>query len=58
MHRQFLCPSSLLHLEGEDIKQWGEMMAGYTIASIPLIIIFLLSMRLFIKGLTEGAVKG
>ena len=49
---------SLLHLEGEDIKQWGEMMAGYTIASIPLIIIFLLSMRLFIKGLTEGAVKG
>ncbi len=32
------------------------MMAGYTIAFIPIII--LLSMRLFIKGLTEGAVKG
>lgn len=49
---------ALLHLEGEYIKHWGEMMAGYTIASIPLIIIFLLSMKLFIRGLSDGAIKG
>jgi len=49
---------SLLHLEGEYTKHWGEMMAGYTIASIPLIIVFVLAMRLFIRGLSEGAIKG
>jgi ABC-type glycerol-3-phosphate transport system permease component len=33
-------------------------MAGYAIASIPIIILFIFSMKLFIKGMTEGAVKG
>jgi ABC-type glycerol-3-phosphate transport system permease component len=49
---------SLLLLEGEYVKHWGELMAGYTIASIPLIIIFILAMRLFVRGLCEGAIKG
>lgn len=51
-------PVGLLYLEGEYVKQWGEMMAGYAIASIPLIILFLFTMRLFVKGLAAGAVKG
>ena len=34
------------------------MMAGFTIASIPLVVIFLFTMRLFVKGLTAGAIKG
>ncbi|MFA6715537.1 MAG: carbohydrate ABC transporter permease [Victivallaceae bacterium] len=49
---------ALLHLEGEYTKNWGELMAGYTIASIPLIIMFLFCMRLFVRGLSSGAVKG
>ncbi len=48
----------LMRLEGEYVKQWGELMAGYTIISIPLIILFLFTMRLFVKGLAAGAVKG
>jgi len=48
----------LLRLEGEYTKNWGEMMAGYTIASIPLVILFLFTMRLFIRGLSAGGVKG
>ena len=48
---------ALLRLEGEYTKVWGELMAGYTIASIPLIITFIFSMGLFIKGLSEGAIK-
>ena len=48
----------LLRMAGEYIKLWGPMMAGYAIASIPIIILFVFSMKLFIKGLTEGAVKG
>lgn len=51
-------PVGLMRLEGEYIKQWGELMAGYAIASIPLIVLFLFTMRLFVKGLAAGAIKG
>jgi ABC-type glycerol-3-phosphate transport system permease component len=48
----------LLRMAGEYIKLWGPLMAGYTIASIPIIILFVFSMKLFVRGLTEGAIKG
>ena len=48
----------LLRMAGEYIKLWGPLMAGYAIASIPIIILFVFAQRLFIKGMTEGAVKG
>jgi ABC-type glycerol-3-phosphate transport system permease component len=48
----------LLRLDGEYLKQWGVLMAAYAIGSIPVIILFVFTMRLFIRGMTEGAVKG
>ena len=36
---------------------YGPQMAGYVIASIPLLLLFFLTMREFIRGLTAGAVK-
>jgi len=48
----------LIYLDGQYIKQWGQIMAAFFIASIPLIIIFLFTMRLFVRGLSSGAVKG
>lgn len=48
----------LLRMAGEYIKFWGPMMAGYALASIPIILLFVFSMKLFVRGLTEGAVKG
>jgi ABC-type glycerol-3-phosphate transport system permease component len=48
----------LQRLAGEYIKFFGPLMAGYAIASIPVIILFTFSMRLFVKGMTEGAIKG
>lgn len=48
----------LVKMDSAYVKEWGELMAGYTIASIPMIIIFLFTMRLFVKGLSAGAVKG
>ncbi len=48
----------LLRMAGEYIKLWGPLMAGYALASIPIILLFVFSMKLFIRGLTEGATKG
>jgi ABC-type glycerol-3-phosphate transport system permease component len=39
------------------LQNWGPMFAGYVIASIPLIILFMFTMRYFIAGLTSGAIK-
>ncbi len=50
--------AGLVKLDGEYVKMWGEMMAGYSIASIPLILLFVFTMRLFVKGIAAGAVKG
>ena len=47
----------LLRMNGEYIKLWGPLMAGYAFASIPVVILFAFSMRLFVRGLTEGAIK-
>lgn len=48
----------LIYLDGEYVKPWGQIMASYFIASIPLIIVFLFTMRLFVRGLSAGAIKG
>jgi len=48
----------LLRMAGEYIKFWGPLMAGYIIASLPVIILFAFCMKLFVRGMTEGAVKG
>jgi ABC-type glycerol-3-phosphate transport system permease component len=56
-YRQMLSVG-LMHLDSQYVKQYGQLMAAYSIASIPLIILFLFSMKFFIRGLMGGAVKG
>jgi ABC-type glycerol-3-phosphate transport system permease component len=53
-----LIPVALMELDGEYVKQWGEMMACFSIAAIPLVLIFFFSMKLFVKGIAAGAIKG
>jgi ABC-type glycerol-3-phosphate transport system permease component len=48
----------LIYLDGAYVKNWGQIMAAYFIASVPLILVFLFCMRLFVKGLSSGAIKG
>ncbi|AWI08152.1 carbohydrate ABC transporter permease [Ereboglobus luteus] len=48
----------LMQLESLYVKEYGQLMAAYAIASLPLIVLFLFTMRLFVRGLTAGAVKG
>jgi len=48
----------LQRFAGEYIKFFGPLMAGYAMASVPVIVLFIFSMRLFVKGMTEGSIKG
>jgi ABC-type glycerol-3-phosphate transport system permease component len=48
----------LQRLSGEYIKFFGPMMAGYALASLPIVVLFMFSMKLFVRGMTEGGVKG
>ena len=36
----------------------GTLVAGFVFATIPLLILFLFTSRLYMEGLTAGAVKG
>jgi ABC-type glycerol-3-phosphate transport system permease component len=55
---KFTLGVGLIYLDGEYVKQWGQIMAAYFVAAIPLIVLFLFTMRLFVKGLSAGAIKG
>lgn len=48
----------LIYLDGEYVKQWGQIMAAFFMASLPIIVIFLFTMKLFVRGLSSGALKG
>ncbi len=47
----------LYAFRNEMYTRWGTLMAGYVIASIPMIILFAFTSRLFVEGLASGALK-
>jgi multiple sugar transport system permease protein len=51
-------PLALRSMQSPVDTEWGALMAGSVIGTIPLIVIFALSSRQLISGLTAGAVKG
>lgn len=51
-------PVGLALLQEELPMQYGLLMAGATYAAIPMIIIFLMFQKYFLRGITVGALKG
>ena len=45
-------------LQQESSTDYGLLMAGAALASVPIIIVFLIFQKYFTKGITMGAVKG
>ena len=45
-------------MQGENSTDYGILMAGCALASVPIIIVFLIFQKYFTKGITMGAVKG
>jgi len=48
----------LATLQGEFATDYGVLMAGASLAAIPIVIMFLLFQKSFTQGITIGAVKG
>ena len=48
----------LLKFQGERFTEYPQLMAGMTISTLSIIIIYLCMQRFIIKGITAGAVKG
>lgn len=53
----YTLPLALRSLQSPVNTEWGALMAGSAIATIPLLILFMLCSRQLINGLTAGAVK-
>jgi multiple sugar transport system permease protein len=53
----YTLPLALRTLQTPVNTEWGALMAGSAIATLPLLILFLVSSRQLIAGLTAGAVK-
>ena len=50
-------PVGLVAMQSRLLTNWPVMFAGLTIASLPMIILFLIGQRQFIRGLAEGTGK-
>ncbi len=53
----YTLPLALRSLQSTLNTEWGALMAGSAIATLPLLVLFALSSRQLIAGLTTGAVK-
>ena len=51
-------PLGIAKMMGEFGQDYGLLMAGAALASVPIIIVFLVFQKYFTKGITMGAVKG
>lgn len=54
----FTVPLALRALQGTGQVPWGAISAGSAIAVLPLLVLFVISSRRLIDGLTAGALKG
>jgi multiple sugar transport system permease protein len=53
----YTLPLALRSLQSPVNTEWGALMTGSAIATLPLLLLFVLSSRQLIAGLTAGAVK-
>lgn len=51
-------PIGLMNFQGMTTTNWTLVVASMVIASLPLVIAFLLLQKQFVRGLTAGSVKG
>jgi multiple sugar transport system permease protein len=56
--RLYTLPIAIEQFQSAHTTQWGIVFAASTIAVIPVMVVFLIFQRHFIRGISAGAVKG
>jgi len=51
-------PLGLQYLITGDVLLWGPIMAGATLAAIPVMVLYFVAQRFMVQGVTAGSVKG
>ncbi|KWX79732.1 carbohydrate ABC transporter permease [Paenibacillus jilunlii] len=51
-------PAGLMNFKDALSTDWGVLLAGLVISSMPLIILFIFMQKYFIQGMSDGSVKG
>ena len=51
-------PAGLYSFQVGDVLLWGQLMAAALLATLPVILLFMLVQRFVVQGLTVGSVKG
>ncbi len=51
-------PAGLAGFINGDVYQWGGMMAGAVLSSIPPVLLYIIAQRWVVSGLAGGAIKG
>jgi len=54
----YTLPVALANLNGQFNTDWALLMAGSVVVVIPVILMFLMAQKYYIKGIAAGAVKG
>jgi len=51
-------PLGLQYLMTGDVLLWGPIMAGATLAALPVMLLYFIAQRFMVRGVTAGSVKG
>jgi multiple sugar transport system permease protein len=51
-------PLGLQYLITGDVLLWGPIMAGATLAALPVMVLYFVAQRFMVQGVTAGSVKG
>lgn len=55
---KYTLPVALANLNGQNNTEWGLLMAGSVIVILPILLVFILMQRYFVKGLVFSGIKG
>ena len=55
--KQVISVAIQTYSSSQGTSNYGAMIAGFTMATVPLLVMFMFSSRLYIEGITSGAVK-
>ncbi len=56
---QWVLTQGLLYLNGRYTSQWGEIMAGVVLMSLPMVVLFVVARKYFIQSVSvSSGIKG